>query len=615
MRKIILMVLVLVLCSVSVASANEGMLTPSGIPYTELKDRVDEYASKYIGTSTAGANVLIVKDGEIFMNTSYGFADVENQKKVTPDTVFEWGSVTKLLVWTSVMQLVEQGKLELDEDIRAYLPDGFLTKLQYDSPITMLNLMHHNAGWEEKFTDLFSKSANEIKSLEDTLHITEPYQVHEPGSVVAYSNYGVAVAGLIVEQITAQPFYEYVNDHIFSVLDMKDTTIHPTQEDNLNVATKRDAVYGYSVSNDGEFSISKNERIFIGLYPAGSTIGTISDAAKFMMALMPADGENSPLFQNNRTLEEMQTTSDFYDDGFPRNAHGFWEGLYKVDVLEHAGNTDSFSSNFTFSKEEKLGVIVMTNQKGEAGLSYGLPALVYGEYSAADGNQTMPNAQELEGSYNMARQPYKGFSKLYGALSTGDIEATEPNRFNAYGMTFEQITPYLYKSTDDYNVYLHVTLNDSKVEKISMPTSDILPVSQSTKIFKMFSILAVAFCILYTLITLLILLIKAIKNRKKAVPVTVIKKWETLLLFANIVPVMNVIILAYRTLNYASYTTLRIHFWVNYAYIVIVAIFLVALLIEWKKMTTTRGQKIRYAFSCVSALLLVVLIFGWELYY
>ena len=136
----------------------------------------------------------------------------------------------------------------------------------------------------------------------------------------------------------------------------------------------------------------------------------------------------------------MQTTSDFYDDGFPRNAHGFWEGLYKVDVLEHAGNTDSFSSNFTFSKEEKLGVIVMTNQKGEAGLSYGLPALVYGEYSAADGNQTMPNAQELEGSYNMARQPYKGFSKLYGALSTGDIEATEPNRFNDYGMTFEQIT-------------------------------------------------------------------------------------------------------------------------------------------------------------------------------
>lgn len=615
MRKIMLLVLILVLCFVSVASAKEDMLTPSGIPYTELKEHVDEYASKYIGTSTAGANVLIVKDGEIFMNTSYGYADVENQIKVTSDTVFEWGSVTKLLVWTSVMQLVEQGKLELDEDIRTYLPDGFLTKLQSDTPITMLNLMHHNAGWEEKYTDLLYKSANNIKPLENMLHIAEPFQVHEPGSIVSYSNYGVALAGFIVEQLAEQPFYEYVNENIFSVLEMKDTTIHPTQEDNPNVATKRDAIYGYRVSSNGEFTISKNERIFIGLYPAGSAIGTIADAAKFMMALMPANGENSPLFQNNRKLEEMLTTSDFYDDGFPRNAHGFWEGLYKVNVLEHGGNTDSFSSNFTFSKEERLGVIVMTNQAGEAVLSYGLPTLVYGEYSVADGNQTMPNAQELEGSYHYARQPYNGFSKFYGALISSNIEATEPNSFNAFGMTFQQVSPYLYKSIDDFKIYFHMTLNDGEVEKISMPTIDILPVSQSEKIFKMFSMLAVVFSVLYTLITLLILLIKAIKNRKNAIRITITNKWEVLLLLASMVPIINVMILAYRALNYASYTALKIHFWVNYAYIAIIAVCLVALLLEWKKSTTTRGQKIRYVFSCISALLLVVLIFGWELYY
>ncbi|KAA0955970.1 serine hydrolase [Sporosarcina sp. ANT_H38] len=605
----------MVLCSVSAVSANEGMLTPSGIPYTELKDRVDEYSSKYIGTSTAGANVLIVKDGEIFMNTSYGYADVENQIKVTADTVFEWGSVTKLLVWTSVMQLVEQGKLELDEDIRTYLPDGFLKKLQDDAPITILNLMHHNAGWEERFPDLFYMSADEVKPLEEMLQITEPYQVHKPGDVVAYSNYGVALAGFIVEQVAAQPFYEYVNEHIFSVLEMKDTTIHPTQEDNLDIATNREEIYGYIVNSDDEFSISKNERIFIGLYPAGSAMGTIMDAAKFMVALMPADGVKSPLFKNNRTLDEMLTTSDFYGDGFPRNAHGFWEGLYRVDVLEHGGNTDSFSSNFTFSKDEHLGVIVMTNQMGEAGLSYGLPKFVYGEYSAVDGNQALPNMQELEGSYMMARQPYKGFTKLYGSLGIWDIEATDSNIFNAYGTTFEQTAPYLYKSKDDYNIYLHITLNDGEVEKISMPTSDILPVSQSTKIFNMISIVAVAFSVLYTLIALLIVLIQAIKHRKKEVRFTVMKKWETLLLLVGFVPIINIIILAYRTLNYTPYTALHIHFWMNYAYIVIVAICLVSLLVLWKKTTTTRGQKIGYVLSCISALLLVVMIFCWELYY
>ena len=615
MRKIILMVFLIVFFSVSPASAKEGMLTPSGIPYTELKNRVDEYASKYIGTSTAGANVLIVKDGEIFISTSYGYADIENQIKITPDTVFEWGSVTKLLVWTSVMQLVEQGKLDLNEDIRAYLPDGFLTKLQYDTPITMLNLMHHDAGWEEKFTDLFYMSAAEVKPLEEMLYITEPYQVHEPGAVVAYSNYGVALAGFIVEQLTTQPFYDYISEHIFSVLEMEDTTIHPTQEDNLDVAINREAVYGYSVNSDNEFNVSKNERIFIGLYPAGSAIGTIADAAKFMMALMPANGMTSPLFQNHHTLDEMLTTSDFYDNGFPRNAHGFWVSLYAVDVLGHAGNTDSYSSNFIFSKENKLGLIIMTNQKNEVELSYGLPTLLFGEYSPVIGNQAIPTIQQHDGSYYWARQPYKGFTKLYGALNVINIEVSEPNSINAFGVRYEQIVPLLYKSTDDSNNYLHVTLNNGQVEKISTLTSDMIPVSQNTKAFNVFSILAVAISVLYTFITLLIILMQSIKNRKQVVHSSVPRKREKLLLISNLMLFANVIILAYRALNYTSYAALRIHFWINYVYIVMVLIYLVSLLIEWRKIATTRNQKIRYVLSCFSALLLVILIISWDLYY
>ena len=130
------------------------------------------------------------------------------------------------------MQLVEQGKLDLEEDIQAYLPEEFFTKLQDDTPYQMLNLMHHDAGWEDKYTDLFYLSAEEVKPLKDMLIYREPSQVQKPGEVVAYSNYGVALAGYIVERITGQPFYEYVNENIFAILDMKDTTIHPSQEDN-----------------------------------------------------------------------------------------------------------------------------------------------------------------------------------------------------------------------------------------------------------------------------------------------------------------------------------------------------------------------------------------------
>ncbi|MBK3495098.1 beta-lactamase family protein [Viridibacillus sp. YIM B01967] len=599
---------------ISILAAENKEATPSGIAVSELNQRVDEYVAKYIGTTTAGASVVIVKDGQLLVNNAYGYADLEKQKEVTTGTVFEWGSATKLLVWSSVMQLVEQGKLDLDKDIREYLPKGFFTKLQYNQPITMLNLMHHDAGWEEKYTDLFSVSAEAVKPLDEMLHISEPKQVKEPGEIVAYSNYGVALAGYIVEKIANQPFYDYVNENIFSVLDMKDTAIHPSQKDNKEVAEKREFVHGYLGNNKGKFSRSKNERIYISLYPAGSAIGTAEDAAKFINALMPLEGENSPLFQSNRTLNDMLTTSDFYDNGLPRNAHGFWQGMYAVDVLEHGGNTDSFSSNMTFSKKENLGVIVMTNQTSESGLSYGLPVLVYGDYSAADGEVTLPDAHELEGTYSMARRVYGGFTKLMGAMMTGQVKAVDSNTITGLGMTFKQITPYMYQSTNDYNIYLHFTMNSGQVEKVSMMTSDFLPLANSMKLFMIFSCIAVVFCVLYIIVSIIMIVINCIRNRKKAVLFTPMMKYNMALNLAGVAVLMNVALLAYRTLNYASYASLRIHFWINYTYIALIAVCVIIIFKLWGKTTSTKMQKVSYILSCVTALLLTVLIIGWELY-
>lgn len=616
MRKAGFILVVVLLFSsfpMTIFAAKNPDVTPSGIAYPELKQYVDEYAADYIGTTTTGASVVIVKDGELIINTSFGYADLENQLEVTPDTVFEWGSATKLLVWTSVMQLVEQGKLDLEEDIQEYLPEGFFTKLHYDTPISMLNLMHHDAGWEDKYTDLFYHSAEEVKPLEEMLHIFEPSQMNKPGELVAYSNYGVALAGYIVERIAHQSFYEYVNENIFTVLDMKDTAIHPSQEDNKGVAAKRETIQGYLVNKKGSFNISKNNRIFIGLYPAGSAIGTAEDAAKFIVALMPPEGEKSPLFQNNNSLNEMLTTSDYYDNGLPRNAHGFWHGMYAVNVLEHAGNTDSFSSNLTFSKEENLGVIVMTNQLGESGLSYGLPTLVYGDYSVAEDAKVLPDAHELEGSYRMARQSYNGFTKLMGFLSNKLI-AEDNNTFTALGMSFEQVAPYVFRSKNEYNLFLHFTMNGGTVEKVSMMTSDLMPSTFSQKLFIIVSFICAAACALFIIVSLLATSIGRIKNRKKVVRFTVMKKWMVLLELAGVVAFVNFALLAIRTIQYASYASLTIHFWVYYAYMALVVVCVSVIIAQWSKATYTRRQKIRYVFSCVTALLLTALIIGWELY-
>lgn len=616
MRRLVLLFCVLMICSypMTTLAAEKKDITPSGIPYSELQQRIDDYVDDYIGKTTVGAAVAIVKDGELIINSSYGFADLEKQQKVEEDTVFEWGSATKLLVWTSVMQLVEQGKLDLKEDIRAYLPEETLTKTQFDIPITMLNLMHHDAGWEDKYTDLFYLSADDLKPLEEMLSIFEPYQVNKPGEIVAYSNYGVALAGYIVEQVSGQPFYEYVNEHIFTVLDMKDTTIHPSQEDNKNVALKREKIHGYVGNENTKFSRSKNNRIHIGVYPAGSAIGTAEDAAKFIVALMPTNGDNSPLFQHNNTLNEMLTTSDFYDDGLPRNAHGFWQGMYKVDVLEHAGNTDSFSSNFTFSKEENLGVIVLTNQIAESGLCYGLPVLVYGDYPQATNGTTLSSAYELEGSYMQARQVYKGFSKLYGVLMTSQLKAVDENTFTLLGMTFKQIAPYVYQSIDEYSLVLHFTMNDGKVQKVSMMVTDMLPVSTSMKVFVIISSIAVVLSILYLVVSLVEIIIGSIKNRQRSIPARPIRKWRMLINLAGLAALINIVILAYRTLNYAAYASLKFHFWISYAYVGIVIVSIVMIIIHGKKTSLGRLQRANYILSCIVGFLLGALIIVWELY-
>jgi len=617
MRKVILFVVFVLLISqypTTMLAAENRDITSSGIPYSELQQQVDEYASNYIGKTTTGAAIAIVKDGELIINSSYGYADLEKKLEVREDTVFEWGSATKLLVWTSVMQLVEQGKLDLEEDIQTYLPQRFFQNLKYDTPITMLNLMHHDAGWEDNYTDLFYHSAEDVKSLQEMLTISEPSQINKPGEVVAYSNYGVALAGYIVEKVSEQPFDEYVNEHIFTALDMKNTAIHPSQEDNKDVALKRESIHGYLGNEDSGFSRSPYNRIYIGLYPAGSAIGTTEDAAKFLAALMPQEGENSPLFRTNTTLKNMLSTSDYYDDGIARNAHGFWHGMYAVEVLEHGGNTDSFSSNFTFSKEENLAVIVMTNQIAETGLSYGLPVYIYGDYVHEDSEGALSTARELEGSYMQARQVYKGFSKLMGVFMTGYLKAEDDSTFALFDTTFKRVSPYLYRTTDERNLFLHFTENDGKVEKVSMMTTDMFPMSKGMKGFVIASSIATVISILYLFVSLIALTVNRIRNRKKSILTLPIKKWIILLNVVGIMTLLNVGILAYRTLYYASYASLKIHFWINYAYLAIAAIGITMIVMKWKKYPSSKLQNINYIFSCIVAFLLVALIIGWELY-
>ena len=157
----------------------------------------------------AGAVVSVVKDGQVVFQKGYGYADVEAKKPVLPDqTLFRPGSISKLFTATAVMQLVEQGKLDLDRDVNDYL--DFAIPKTYPQPVTLRQLLTHTAGFEETLKNLFVAHESDIKPLRTYLVNQMPARIFPPGKIPSYSNYGFTLAGYIVERVSGEKFEDYI---------------------------------------------------------------------------------------------------------------------------------------------------------------------------------------------------------------------------------------------------------------------------------------------------------------------------------------------------------------------------------------------------------------------
>ena len=320
--------------------------------------------------------------------------DKEKKLAVDDNSVFEWGSATKLTVWLSVMQLWEEGKIDLKTDIKEYLPKDFLKHLKYDKPITMLDLMNHQAGFDE--TPLNTGTG---KSLEELLK-SQPAQTYEPGTVTSYSNYSTALAGYIVERISGQDFAAYVHEHIFQPLGMNHTALLPDLSDNTYVRDKRQGEKTYDTNG----SLYLDKLLPADIYPAGQATGTFADFKRFAQALL----RKEKLFKRPETWNELyQTTSTFSDKAVAKNAHGFWVTEYEIgSILGHGGHSFAgFSTMISLDFKSGIGMVTMVNQREEATFSFGLPDLVFGKKKQAP-NQSQKDFQE--GMYRTSRSIQQG---------------------------------------------------------------------------------------------------------------------------------------------------------------------------------------------------------------
>ena len=574
---VILILVILLSWSISVQVAAEEL--PAGNEYYDLGKRIEEFVSEHEDT-TAGMGISVFHRDDTVYTGYFGYADRDAGIAVDQDTVIEWGSATKILVWVSVMQLWERGEINLDADIRDYLPAEFLTNLKYDTPVTMTNLMNHNAGFQETYSDMFVKEQDAIRTLDDALQAHEPAQIYEPGTVTAYSNWGTALAAYIVERIGGESFDDYVHQNIFEPLGMEHSALSADLSDNAWVREKRKELQCYTV--DG--TLIPDCFYYIPLYPTGMCTSTLNDFESFGKALL---NENSPLFQKKETWKVLFTPTAYLGDSdIPSNYHGLWVIPYGTEVIGHGGNSAGCSSYMLMDIQNGIGVAVMTNQSNETVYNFEMPKLIFGEFSAQkrfDSERSMSG-----GLYRNARVVRVGPFKLTSIFYTFD--GVDPDEFCMPG-------------------------TDGGVEKLCFSYGDGVCISTLLFIVEMALCLLWIAVVLFSVISLLVKLIRKIvcvcRKEQTAMPQG---KWSTL---SAVVQVLTVVLVLVMVIQAKTYATASSYVWIP-AILGVIAIIMIGLavygMVTIRKTENTKKRKFFNWATSVMLLITPLNIIYWNLF-
>ncbi len=423
-----------------------------------------------------GVTLSVVKEGRVLVKQGYGFYDLKNKKKVDPDsTLFRTGSSSKLFVWTSIMQLVEKGEIDLEEKVNQYLdfkiPNNIVGDKKEAKPIKIKHLLNHNAGFEDTAVKLFVLSEDDINSLGDYLKDNLPARVYPVGEQMAYSNYGAALAAYIVQRVSGMEFAEYVDKNIFEPLNMDKSTFRQPVPEEINAESS----YGYAHIR-GEYKNDEFE--FIQPYPAGSLSSTAADMAKFMFAHL-----NNGIYNRNEILE-IETAKLMHSQSFTHKndlsgmAHGFIEmNVNGYRVITHGGDTRLFHTGLYLVPELDLGVFVSYNGQDAGKARARLFENFMNRYYSSEENiipaergENFIDNSKIAGKYYPNRINYTSFESVIRMVALTNIEVDSENNliYNFQGNIHQlrQIEPGVFYDKESGNKLYAAANEEGKITKL-----------------------------------------------------------------------------------------------------------------------------------------------------
>lgn len=399
--------------------------------------------------------VTVMKNGKIIFAKGYGYIDVDKRIPVDPDTsLFRPGSISKLFTWVSVMQLVEQGGLNLDVDVNQYLKDFQIEDSWPGQPVTLRHIMTHTAGFEDGFLGyLIIDDPERIMPLSQALARYQPVRVNPPGKHTAYSNWATALAGLIVSNVSGIAFNDYVQKNIFDVLGMKNSSfvepLPPALDANMAKA------YGYSA---GKY-VERNYEIISNFGPAGALAASAYDISLFARALL-AGGE-----YDGRRILNPETLQSMIDEGFAHDGRvrgmglGFIKHLFGpegFDNFGHGGSTTIFKSHLGLSLQEDFMLFSSFSGPG-AGQTHG--ALVKNFYDyffprevpvISPATDFIERGARYEGKYNSWRSNFTKFEALMRAFGGMEVTSMPDGTLMIGPKRYVEVGDNLFRETDGY---------------------------------------------------------------------------------------------------------------------------------------------------------------------
>ena len=402
-----------------------------------------------------GATVSVVKDGALFFAKGYGFVDANRRTPVSAErSLFRIGSISKLFTWTAVMQLVEQGKLDLDADVNRYI--DFKIPATYPQPITLRHIMSHTPGFEEDGRDLITDDTTRMVPLGTWLATHIPGRVRPPGTYSSYSNYATALAGYIVQRVSGVPWDDYIEQHILTPLGMTQTTTRQP----LPAKFAADMSGGFAWTGGG-YLARKFE--IVHPMPAGSIGSSATDMAKFMLAHLGNGEYNGQRILAESTAVRMHSRSFTHDPRLPGFDLGFYEkSSHGLEIIGHGGDTGLFHSDLALMPSERLGVFVSYNTNTGGELSFGpfLREFLDHYYpitpvTPAPFAGAVEQARKVAGEYEFNRRSYTTFQRSLGLAGPVTVTPGDSGRVTLKSplgtATLVPIGPMLYRdvSGDD----------------------------------------------------------------------------------------------------------------------------------------------------------------------